>query len=281
MRDSEEAASLEVGGDTGTPVESQEPPEAKAADSAEAAPQSTLELEEAASGEAPADETDDDTPRADVLPPEEACEGPIEDEQGLGESESEDSLPQEAESASLLEEMGRGFQRVLKAFEHKLAYDQTKDRMVDRLHGELQGYKSDLLAGATLPLTNGFIRLHDELGRVAEALLGEGAGSLDTERVVKLFEDFQGDIEIILEDNGVSRYEEPDEKFEPRRQQVLKTVPTPVADEVGRVVERVRPGFERGDRIIRKEKVTVTKLSVPQEETPTDATGDGIGETES
>src|SRR5436190_1549674 len=41
-----------------------------------------------------------------------------------------------------------GLAEILKAFQDKLAFDQFKEDQITRLHDELQGYKSDLLAKA-------------------------------------------------------------------------------------------------------------------------------------
>ena len=206
-----------------------------------------------------------------------ASESAAGEEDELPAAEEERERPEEAppgpSPARLLAAIDGGFDRVLAAFEHKLAYDKAKDRMIDRLHSELQTHKTDLLAKATKPLINSLIRLHDEIGRVVEALLAEAEEKLDTDRVRRLFADFQGDIEIALEDQGVTRYETPDDRFDPRRQQALKTVPTAVPEDAGRIVDRVRPGFERGERILRKERVNVTKLEAAAEE-PADATTD-------
>ena len=50
--------------------------------------------------------------------------------------------------------------RLLDAFNQKLAFDTFKEKQIDRLHEELQGYKSDLLLKATQPLIAAIIKLH-------------------------------------------------------------------------------------------------------------------------
>ena len=62
---------------------------------------------------------------------------------------------------------------------------------------------------------------------------------------------------ILLEENGIVEYRDIDEKFNPARQQVVKKIPTPNKELVGMVVESIRPGFELGNVVIRKEKVAV------------------------
>jgi len=49
---------------------------------------------------------------------------------------------------------------LLDAFNQKLAFDNFKEKQIDRLHEELQAYKSDLLLKATQPLIAAMIKLH-------------------------------------------------------------------------------------------------------------------------
>ena len=41
---------------------------------------------------------------------------------------------------------------MLDAFDQKLAFDNFKEKQIDRLHEEMQGYKNDLLLKAARPL---------------------------------------------------------------------------------------------------------------------------------
>ena len=101
------------------------------------------------------------------------------------------------------------------------------------------------------------IRLHDDIGRVVEAMAKEDPAKLTPARMMNIVGGFQEDIEIVLEQNGVEAYRAAGDPFDPRRQQVLVSEPTEEDNRVNRVARSVRPGFERGDRILRKEKVAV------------------------
>ncbi len=163
-------------------------------------------------------------------------------------------------------QMEEGFERLLGAFQDKLAYDKTKDEQVARLHKELQDYKRDLVARTADPLVNGLVRLHDDLGKTAEALRENQTRAQDSALPERICSGFQEDIEILLENSGVTCYHEENESFDPRRQQALRTVATDQNQKHGLVAERVRPGFERGDKLIRKEKVAVFKYLPGQNE---------------
>ena len=135
------------------------------------------------------------------------------------------------------------------AFEEKIKYDETRDRMIDRLHAELQVYKEDLLLKMLRPLVLDLIDLHDNLGKWTNA------GADAPGRVS--FADLQGDLEDILYRNGFETFTVPEDLFDPRRQRALRTVPTVDATCDKRISERLRKGFLYGGKIIRPECVAV------------------------
>lgn len=147
--------------------------------------------------------------------------------------------------------------KILNVFEQKLAYDATKQQQIDRLHAEVQQYRTDLIAKTNRPLVNGIIQLHGDIGKLAENLKTKTAEELKPERVVRAFAELQSDIEILLDQNGIVAFTEPSDNFEPKRQRAVRNVKTPEAHRTGTIAERLRPGFEQGADLIQKERVSV------------------------
>jgi molecular chaperone GrpE len=137
------------------------------------------------------------------------------------------------------------------AFEEKIKYDATRDRMIDRLHGELQEYKDDILLKLFRPLVLDLIVLHDNLGKWSST-----GGSTPTS---VSFTDVQSDLEDILYRYGYETFTVPENSFDARRQRVLRTVPTEDAALDGKISERLRKGFLYGGKVIRPECVAVFK----------------------
>jgi molecular chaperone GrpE (heat shock protein) len=148
-------------------------------------------------------------------------------------------------------------QRLVGAFESRLGYDAVKEKQIDRLHDELVGHRQDLLEKIARPLVRGLVRLHDDMGRAVDSLRGKDPENLTPERFFKLIEGFAEDVEIVLSDHGVEPFEGVAQEFDPRRQTAIKKLPTTDSEVIGRVARSIRPGFERGDRIVQKERVEV------------------------
>jgi molecular chaperone GrpE len=169
----------------------------------------------------------------------------------------------EARFEHLEDSLASGLASLLEAFESKLAYDGHKNQQIDRLHDELQEHKKDLLARTTRPWIHGLIRLHDDLGRTTDALGEKPPEELTTERFFKTLAGFGDDLVLLLERNGVHPFEAPGEDFDPRRQTTVRRVETDEPERVGRIAERVRPGFEQGAVVVQKERVAVYVAASP------------------
>ena len=142
-------------------------------------------------------------------------------------------------------------------FEHKLAYDVTKQQQIDSLHIELQQHRADLLEKTNRPLIKGLIRLHQDLAATAESLKKKANDSLDVSPFIKPYAEFQEDIEILLDQYDIEPFIESDDTFIAKRQQGVKNIKTQDPLLVGQIAQRLKPGFIQGEKIIQKERVSV------------------------
>ena len=217
------------------------------------------------------------------LPPPDAADGgapqgspsaEADEEQGPVDAGTEGAARETFER--LEDSVAAGFERVLAVFENKLAYDGFKERQIDTLHAELQGYRDDLVAKAARPLVQGMLRLHDDVGRVLSSLRKKDPAELTAERFFRAIEGFREDLEIVLDHHGVEAYSEPGDAYVPQRQRTLETVATSDPERAGQVAHRLRPGFEHGGEILRKEQVAVyvAAAGTAAEPPPVEETGD-------
>lgn len=146
-------------------------------------------------------------------------------------------------------------------FDREIRAEATREKVVDRLHAELQEYKQDLLLSVMRPVFIDLIQLHDDIGKVAVVPADDGGGDrTETRRLITLMEGFQQGIEDILYRQGVEPFQVDGEAFDPRRQRAVATV---VSDEPAlskTVAARHRKGFRAGERVIRAEVVSVYAL---------------------
>ncbi len=154
--------------------------------------------------------------------------------------------------------LGDGLNRKLDAlqtvFDREIRAEATREKVVDRLHAELQEYKQGLLLGILKPVFVDLIQLHDDMGKMIAAQ-GETEGEIS--RLLDFIAGFQQGIEDILYRQGVEPFTLDGEAFDPRRQRALSTVTTDDPAKNKQVATRLRKGFQAGDKVIRPEMVTV------------------------
>jgi molecular chaperone GrpE len=211
-------------------------------------------------------------PGADVPPdvtlvvPAEACEV-IATDQAV--APSPEPTPQPGPAAGLgpvleaVAALGATLERRLEAlqaqFDREVRAEATREKVVDRLHAELQEYKQDLLLGVLRPVFVDLIQLHDDIGKMVAAQ-GEAEGAVL--RLIEVMGGYQQAIEDILDRQGVVPYTQDGTTFDPRRQRAVAAVPTDDPGLARTIAARLRKGFRTvaGDKVIRAEIVSVFAL---------------------
>lgn len=145
--------------------------------------------------------------------------------------------------------------------EGKLADALIQRAAFERLYADFDACRKGEALALTLPWINGLIRVHDNLGRTRDALGADGAAVDGTAALASVqLAGVQDEIEGLMENNGVTVYREPEPRFQSKRQSVVALIPTPDPAADGLIATRLRPGFERGGQLLRKEKVNVYKF---------------------
>jgi molecular chaperone GrpE (heat shock protein) len=171
--------------------------------------------------------------------------------------EAEGPTSQRLVSEQVEAAVAAGFVALVRALDDKLALDRFREDQIARLHEELQGYRSESLREPVRQVLRGVIRLHDNLGKLADALRSMPATELTPERFLRQLAGLQDDVELLLDEHGVTPFTVEGEQFDPCRQTALRTVETGDSGSAGRVAKCLRPGFAQGDVILQKQRVAV------------------------
>ncbi len=192
-------------------------------------------------------------------------ESPPEDVAAVdGRTPASRSAPDWLDSFSLLEErLGRRLDAIQSVLERESRAEATRERVVDRLHAELQEYKQDLLLKVQRPIFLDLIQLHDDIGKMIEARPRDEVDPDRTAAVRGILQSIQVALEDILYRQGVEPFSVEGDAFDPRRQRALSTVPTEDPTRNKAVAARLRRGFQSGERMIRPELVSVYTFRPP------------------
>ena len=183
---------------------------------------------------------------------------PPEDKEPLGIDTGMNS-PASSELANNIQQLLDEMRGLRGDFETKLMYDENKQRLIDSLHSELQGYRDGLHFKILRPIFLDMIDMHDDLGKLADALPTR-YGEAVLEDMLNNLLSFQETIEEILERNGVAVSNAEGDVFVPGRQRAIKAIETSDPKLDKQIVRRVRKGFEFDGKVLRPELVEIYKL---------------------
>jgi len=163
------------------------------------------------------------------------------------------------------ERLSRRLDSLQTTFDRELRAEATRERVIDRLHAELQEYKQDFLLKVQRPIFIDLIQLHDDIGKMIAAPPASDPEPERNQVVRGVIESIQTAIEDILYRQGVEPFALEGDEFDPRKQRAVSTQVTDDPRLNKRVASRLRKGFQAGDKLIRPEVVTVfTFRPVPQ-----------------
>lgn len=162
-------------------------------------------------------------------------------------------------------------------FDKKIAEDTHKNTLFDKMYEELASYKKDLYAKLVGPFINETISLLDDYERLIERI-----DTVDHDKLKKYVIGIPDDLESILDNNGVERYSDDTEKFNPKTQRVIKTIPTGNIELENVIAERTRKGYRWNGVMLKPEMVKIYKykegfveptLEIKQEDPTTSGNG--------
>jgi len=172
----------------------------------------------------------------------------------------EDPLIVQPETATLQQELGMLHSQLaeLKAeFAGKLKYDAHKDKIIDKLHQELQEYKQDIVKKHILSIVLDVVKVADDIRKWLTYFRSLDVSQRDPVKLFRYLEAIPSDLEDIFYWQGVKPYTGKDDEFNPAKQRAIKKIPTDDVTKDKTVAKSLRPGYEWEDKIIRQEMVAV------------------------
>ncbi len=171
---------------------------------------------------------------------------------GINETPPAKGLPEEE-----LTRLAEGFETLVTMFQSKIKYDNHKEKIIDQLHQELQEYKNDQAKTMLRPMIMDIIQTIDDIARLVTSHKEKAPGELDPLKLVKQMEGLVLDLTDILFRQGVEPFQCPQPEFNPKRQKIIKTEPCQAQTSDKTVAQRIQPGYEWENRVLRQEKVNV------------------------
>jgi len=147
------------------------------------------------------------------------------------------------------------------AFDAKIRYDETRERLVQSMSDELAGYRQDLYQNLLRPVLVDLIGVYDDMTQVLESAESPPA-------TASQLEFFRIAVEQVLVRNGAERFAVAGDLLDREHQKVVRVtdVATPGLDR--RVERRMRTGFTWNGKVLRPEWVSAYRYVADQKPGP-------------
>lgn len=141
-------------------------------------------------------------------------------------------------------------------FAKRIMHTDYEDKVIDRMHDELQRYKEDLYSQLVRPILLDIIEVRDSIMKNAATYLARAEGEQSIPNNV--FSAYAFDLQDILEKNNVEIYRSNSgDLFVPLKQRVVKKEITEDESLHGKIAESLSDGYNFGGRVISSEKVSI------------------------
>lgn len=146
------------------------------------------------------------------------------------------------------------FEQMIEKFDKKIAADEHKNLLFDKMYSELDSYKKDIYAKMLKPFIMETILLIEDTARFIDKM-----DTYDSEKITKYIKGIPDDLINLLEMNDVELYEEDSDVVNHRSQRVVKQVETDNIELDNKIESSLRKGYRWNGVIIRPEAIQVYK----------------------
>jgi molecular chaperone GrpE len=149
----------------------------------------------------------------------------------------------------------REIQKLNLLFESKIAYDDQKDRIIDKLHDELQIYKEDLYNKLIKPILLDIIQIKSSIERT-EQFYKENTLE-DRTRFLEIISSLSLELGDMLEKYEIRIFKSKSEKYISQKQRVVRTIDTDVKELDKKIARSYSYCYEMDGKVISPERVDV------------------------
>lgn len=179
-------------------------------------------------------------------------------------------VPNEADASQTellakLDTVQKALADLQQTFDDKIAEDTHKNGLFDNMHRELVRYQNgaldkiiDTIALDIIQLvdtTKGHIRVYEKKEPTEE----------NYKKLLRIVKGIAEDLEDILYRQNIESYRVPGHEVDVRRQKIIQTLPTDDKSKDNLVAVRVADGYEKGDKVLRPERIKIFKYEAPPE----------------
>lgn len=195
---------------------------------------------------------------------------PVENTEPLAEQSAEQATEQPTESLDFKRELfikldvvEQELVDLQKKFDDKIAEDTHKNGLFDNMHRELVRYQNGVLDKIVDTMALDIIQLVDSTKSHARVYSKKEPTEENYKKLLKIVKGIAEDLGDILYRQNIESYRVTGHEVDVRRQKIIQTVPTDDKSKDNLVAVRVADGYEKGDKVLRPERIKIFKYEEP------------------
>lgn len=161
--------------------------------------------------------------------------------------------------AEQLKEIVDAIQKLQKCFDDKIAQDEHKNSLFDNMHRELTKYQNGAMDKKIDSMAMDVIMLRDNVKRVIKRNENVEMTEDAFRKLIGQLKGISEELEDILYRESIESYIVVGDDVDVKKQKIIGTVDTDDESLHNKVAERGVEGFEKEDRVLRKENVKIYK----------------------
>ena len=139
--------------------------------------------------------------------------------------------------------------------------NKEKDEIIDKLHRENTKYRNGLIEKINESMSLDIIQTIDDIKKTQSAFSEKEPTEENYGKLLKALGSTILDLQDILYRQNIETYSCDSEKVDVKRQKVVKTIQTDDPEKHNTIAERIAPGFESENKIIRPERISIYKYT--------------------
>lgn len=172
---------------------------------------------------------------------------------------------EQAELLTKLDAVQQALATLQQSFDDKIAEDAHKNGLFDNMHRELVRYQNGALDKIVDTIALDIIQLVDTTKGHVRVYEKKGPTEENYKKLLRIVKGIAEDLEDILYRQNIESYRVPGHEVDVRRQKIIQTLPTDDKSKDNLVAVRVADGYEKGDKVLRPERIKIFKYEAPPE----------------
>ncbi len=170
---------------------------------------------------------------------------------------------EQTELLAKLDAVQKALADLQQTFDDKLAEDTHKNGLFDNMHRELVRYQNGALDKIVDTIALDIIQLVDTTKGHVRVYEKKEPTEENYKKLLRIVKGIAEDLEDILYRQNIESYRVPGHEVDVRRQKIIQTIPTDDKSKDNRVAVRAADGYEKGDKVLRPERIKIFKYEAP------------------